>query len=64
MDSSATKYGYHMEKKNYDIYLTPAEPNQHKYTLIWMHGLGDSAKGFLDFFYAPNIVQPNVRFAV
>ncbi len=42
--------GFTFEKKpNNDIYLTPEA--EHKYTLIWMHGLGDSSEGFLDFFY-------------
>jgi phospholipase/carboxylesterase len=36
-----------LDKVNRDIILTP--PN-YKSVLIWMHGLGDSAEGFLDVF--------------
>jgi phospholipase/carboxylesterase len=36
-----------LERINRDIILTP--PN-YKSVLIWMHGLGDSAEGFLDVF--------------
>ena len=32
-----------------DLILTPASA-EHTHTLIWMHGLGDSAMGFLDIF--------------
>lgn len=39
-----------------DITLTPIA--EHKYTVIWMHGLGDSAEGFLSFFYARDSVIP------
>lgn len=31
---------------NYNIYLDPLENNEHKYTIILLHGLGDSAIGF------------------
>jgi len=32
-----------------DIYVEPFS-GEHKNTLIWMHGLGDSAEGFIDIF--------------
>ena len=57
MDSASAKHGLIMSKRGNDIYLTPVA--EHKYTLIWMHGLGDSAAGFLDFFYSSNPVVPN-----
>ena len=38
---SEAKYGYTMANKERDIYLSPVA--DHKYTLVWMHGLGDSA---------------------
>jgi predicted esterase len=61
MESSLpAKFGLTFVKKpNNDIYLTPAEGGEHKFTLIWMHGLGDSSEGFLDFFYAKNPVLSN-----
>ena len=36
------------DKSRY-LYIDPLE--EHKYTIIWLHGLGDSAAGFLDVFY-------------
>jgi len=42
-----------MVRKYNDIYLTPTA--SHVNTLIWMHGLGDSAEGFLDVFTDPAI---------
>ncbi|EAR82795.2 phospholipase/carboxylesterase family protein (macronuclear) [Tetrahymena thermophila SB210] len=39
---------YKVEKKGDDIYLIPK--GQHTHTLVWMHGLGDTAEGYLDFF--------------
>ena len=35
-------------KKGMDLYLRP--PGGGKHLLVWMHGLGDSAYGFLDVF--------------
>ena len=40
-----------------DIYLTPT--GKHTYTLIWLHGLGDSSEGFLDFFHCKAPRLPN-----
>ena len=52
------KFGFTFERKpNNDIYLTPVA--EHKYTVLWMHGLGDSSDGFLDFFYTANSILPN-----
>jgi len=60
MEGIQARYGFNFERKpNYDIYLTPTA--EHKYTLLWMHGLGDSAEGFLDFFYSPKSVVPNAN---
>lgn len=57
VENVEAKFGYRLEKKGWDIILHPVE--EHKYTIIWMHGLGDSASGFLDFFYSKNPVVPN-----
>eukprot|EP00331_Platyophrya_macrostoma_P023834 CAMPEP_0176441730 /NCGR_PEP_ID=MMETSP0127-20121128/21384_1 /TAXON_ID=938130 /ORGANISM="Platyophrya macrostoma, Strain WH" /LENGTH=236 /DNA_ID=CAMNT_0017826589 /DNA_START=8 /DNA_END=718 /DNA_ORIENTATION=+ len=38
-------------EKGNDIYITPKE-GKHTETLVFMHGLGDSAKGWFDVFYA------------
>ncbi len=52
---------FNLEKKpSHDIYLTP-KSGEHKYTLIWMHGLGDSSEGFLDFFQCPKPWLPNLN---
>lgn len=49
MEGSAAKFGFNLAKKGFDIILTPVA--EHKFTIVWMHGLGDSSSGFLDFFY-------------
>jgi len=47
---------YDIAKKDADIYLTPK--SKHTHTLIFMHGLGDSADGFYDFFTEKNSPAP------
>lgn len=37
-----------VNRVNRDLIVTPEL--EHKYTLIWMHGLGDSAEGWVDLF--------------
>lgn len=37
--------------KGQDIYVTPKE-GKHTETLVWMHGLGDTAEGWFDVFYS------------
>ena len=44
-------YKMYTAERDY-IYLEPK--TEHKYTLIWLHGLGDNAHGFLDVFWTPN----------
>jgi hypothetical protein len=46
-----------LKKANEDIYLTPE--GEHKYTMVWMHGLGDSSEGGRDFFYSDDSVLPH-----
>lgn len=43
--------------KGRDIYLIPPV---HVYTIIWLHGLGDSAEGFVDLF-SSNPLLPNCK---
>jgi phospholipase/carboxylesterase len=53
-----TQIPFTSEKKpNGDIYLTPLDT--HKYTLLWLHGLGDTAEGFIDFFFTAKPWLPN-----
>ena len=55
------RFGYFLEKRKQDIYLTPEGADnggEHQYTMIWMHGLGDSSEGFLDFFYSDDPIVP------
>ncbi len=54
---SADKYGFKFEKTPSGITLKPS--NEHKYSLIWLHGLGDTCEGFLDFFYSAKPWLPN-----
>lgn len=46
MDSAKTKK---ITRVDQDIYLTPKE-GKHTETLVFMHGLGDTADGWLDAF--------------
>lgn len=48
MFSGTTQDYFSVEKSNNDIILTPKEG--YSGTLVWLHGLGDSAFGYLDFF--------------
>jgi predicted esterase len=54
--------------KNYSLKIEYINPQaEHSNTIIWLHGLGDSSKGFYDFFkfYAPKetkIVLPKYFF--
>ena len=58
MVESAAKHGFLLERKaNNDIYLNPIA--EHKWTLLWLHGLGDTAEGFLDYFYSDSSILPN-----
>ncbi len=58
--STTAKFGYILEKRAVtgDLILRP-EGGEHKFTLVWMHGLGDSARGFLSFFQSGDPVVPN-----
>ena len=47
--SSQNLLNYTIKRENRDIILSPKEA-KHKTTLIWLHGLGDSANGYLDLF--------------
>ena len=40
---------YDMEKKDFNIYLTPKD-GKYNYIIIFLHGLGDVAESYLDFF--------------
>ena len=40
---------YDMEKKDFNIYLTPKD-GKYNYIIIFLHGLGDRAESYLDFF--------------
>ncbi len=58
-DGEKAQFGFNYAKDSdtKGIILTPIE--EHKHTLVWMHGLGDSAEGFLDFFYNSDPLLPN-----
>ena len=49
-----------MNKVDRTIVIKPTET--HLYTLIWLHGLGDTAYGFADMFEARETpVTPNTK---
>lgn len=39
-----------LQQEDHSIFLTPELA---KFSLIWLHGLGDSSAGFLDYFRLP-----------
>ena len=43
------KIAFDVKAQGHDIHLTPINCTP-AHTLIWMHGLGDSAMGFLGYF--------------
>jgi Phospholipase/Carboxylesterase. len=45
---------YKVENKNKDIYITPKD-GKHTETMIFMHGLGDTAAGWLDVFVSDDM---------
>jgi len=53
---------YTISKKGQDLYLVPKD-GKHTETLIFMHGLGDSAAGWFDIFMesSMNIVLPTTK---
>ncbi|EGR26901.1 phospholipase carboxylesterase family protein, putative [Ichthyophthirius multifiliis] len=52
---------YNIQKRNNDILLLPKQ--EHKYTIVWLHGLGDSALGFSDLFLSQqhNLSNPQTK---
>jgi len=50
---------YDMEKKDFNIYLTPKD-GKYNYIIIFLHGLGDVAESYLDFFINANVLPENV----
>jgi len=44
------QYMVETRSDNNYIILHPKENVEHKYSIIWLHGLGDSAEGFSDVF--------------
>jgi predicted esterase len=49
------------DKKTRYIYLDPHDGVNHEFTLIFLHGLGDSATGFYDVFAEEGVVPPTCR---
>ena len=54
-------YKVSKNKTNNYIYLDPLDEEKHQYTLIFLHGLGDSSAGFFDVFAYQQVVSPNCR---
>lgn len=46
---------YKIEQNQKERSITLVPKREHKYSLIWLHGLGDSAYGFADVFLDPNL---------
>ena len=58
-----SSFDYNIERKKMDIYLHP-KGDKHSETIVFLHGLGDTADGWLDYFLYPDcspIISPEVR---
>ena len=60
--SKQSKYSVDVVTENKYIYLNPKD---HKHTMIFLHGLGDTSMGFYDLFLDSknqfNLVPPNCK---
>ena len=50
---------YDMEKKDFNIYITPKD-GKYNYIIIFLHGLGDVAESYIDFFFNANVLPENI----
>ena len=47
------------EKKDFNVYITP-KAGQYKYIIIFLHGLGDVAQSYLDFFLGTKVLPTGI----
>lgn len=60
--NSSSSYKITIDPDTKYIYLDPVAENQpHQYTMIFLHGLGDSAEGFLTSFSEEEWLPNNCR---
>ena len=52
---------YKVSQKKNSIFLDPLDEYGHEYTLIFVHGLGDSASGMFSLFSDDYVVPPTCR---
>lgn len=50
MQAMHTDARFKVEERHHDKYIILHPKGAHSHTLIWLHGLGDSAEGFADTF--------------
>ena len=50
---------YNLEKKDFNFYLTPKD-GKYNYIIIFLHGLGDRAESYLDFFFGTEVLPKNI----
>ena len=48
-----------IEEKNFNFFITPKD-GKYTHVLIFMHGLGDIAKSYLDFFLREKVLPPDI----
>ena len=48
-----------VEEKNFNYYITPRD-GKYTHVIIFMHGLGDIAKSYLDFFLGEKVLPPDI----
>ena len=50
---------YSIEYKDYNVYMTPKE-GKYTYVIIFLHGLGDIAKSYIDFFVNTEVLPVGI----
>ena len=48
-----------IEEKNFNFYITPKD-GKYTHVIIFLHGLGDLAKSYVDFFLSEKVLPPDI----
>ena len=48
-----------IEEKNFNFYITPKD-GKYTHVIIFLHGLGDIAKSYVDFFLSEKVLPPDI----
>ena len=48
-----------IEEKNFNFYITPKD-GKYTHVIIFLHGLGDIAKSYVDFFLSEKVLPQDI----